>query len=195
MAQNGKLRPNLDQQSTKLLNLTVLQRIDPFIDEILITATHVTFYEFNTDLSEWVCFFIFFCFFIYKFFLSFSDCVLLIFCGFSNFQSRKDVEGSLFVVKRWFSLYYVDGFWIVKFGVVCFGVNFYGFFFNNFFSSNGVKFLAVVISGMLNLGFSLLWWIAGVLVSVFAFCSNSWYICHLVALLIISTGSFIGIWQ
>ncbi|KAH0996757.1 hypothetical protein GBA52_020621 [Prunus armeniaca] len=67
MAQNGKLRPNLDQQSTKLLNLTVLQRIDPFIDEILITATHVTFYEFNTDLSEW---------------------------------SRKDVEGSLFVVKR-----------------------------------------------------------------------------------------------
>ncbi|XP_034222888.1 mRNA-decapping enzyme-like protein isoform X3 [Prunus dulcis] len=55
MAQNGKLRPNLDQQSTKLLNLTVLQRIDPFIDEILITATHVTFYEFNTDLSEWEC--------------------------------------------------------------------------------------------------------------------------------------------
>lgn len=120
MAQNGKLRPNLDQQSTKLLNLTVLQRIDPFIDEILITATHVTFYEFNTDLSEWVCFFIFL-----EIFLSFSDCILLIFCGFSNFQSRKDVEGSLFVVKRWFSLYYVDGFWIAKFGVVCFGVNFF----------------------------------------------------------------------
>ncbi|XP_044482915.1 mRNA-decapping enzyme-like protein [Mangifera indica] len=67
MSQNAKLMPNLDQQSTKLLNLTVLQRIDPFIEEILITAAHVTFYEFNIDLSQW---------------------------------SRKDVEGSLFVVKR-----------------------------------------------------------------------------------------------
>lgn len=67
MSQNGKLMPNLDQNSTKLLNLTVLQRIDPFVEEILITAAHVTFYEFNIDLSQW---------------------------------SRKDVEGSLFVVKR-----------------------------------------------------------------------------------------------
>ncbi|XP_071931630.1 mRNA-decapping enzyme-like protein isoform X2 [Coffea arabica] len=64
---NGKLMPNLDQNSTKLLNLTVLQRIDPFVEEILITAAHVTFYEFNIDTSQW---------------------------------SRKDVEGSLFVVKR-----------------------------------------------------------------------------------------------
>ncbi|KAH9659755.1 mRNA-decapping enzyme-like protein [Citrus sinensis] len=40
MSQNGKLMPNLDQQSTKLLSLTVLQRIDPFIEEILITAAH-----------------------------------------------------------------------------------------------------------------------------------------------------------
>ncbi|KAH9699656.1 mRNA-decapping enzyme-like protein [Citrus sinensis] len=53
MSQNGKLMANLDQQSTKLLNLTVLQRIDPFIEEILITAAHVTFYEFNIDLSQW----------------------------------------------------------------------------------------------------------------------------------------------
>uniref|UniRef100_A0A1J3IQQ3 mRNA-decapping enzyme-like protein n=1 Tax=Noccaea caerulescens TaxID=107243 RepID=A0A1J3IQQ3_NOCCA len=67
MSQNGKLIPNLDQNSTRLLNLTVLQRIDPFIEEILITAAHVTFYEFNIELSQW---------------------------------SRKDVEGSLFVVKR-----------------------------------------------------------------------------------------------
>ncbi|KAL7173983.1 hypothetical protein ACSBR2_033272 [Camellia fascicularis] len=67
MSQNGKLMPNLDQQSTKVLNLTVLQRIDPFVEEILITAAHVTLYEFNIDLSQW---------------------------------SRKDVEGSLFVVKR-----------------------------------------------------------------------------------------------
>ncbi|XP_022767019.1 mRNA-decapping enzyme-like protein [Durio zibethinus] len=67
MSQTGKLMPNLDQQSTKMLNLTVLQRIDPFIEEILITAAHVTFYEFNIDTNQW---------------------------------SRKDVEGSLFVVKR-----------------------------------------------------------------------------------------------
>ncbi|XP_074268144.1 mRNA-decapping enzyme-like protein [Silene latifolia] len=67
MAQTGKLMPNLDQNSTKLLNLTVLQRIDPNVEEILITAAHVTFYEFNIELSQW---------------------------------SRKDVEGSLFVVKR-----------------------------------------------------------------------------------------------
>ncbi|KAL6336820.1 hypothetical protein AAG906_036134 [Vitis piasezkii] len=67
MSQTGKLMPNLDQHSTKLLNLTVLQRMDPFIEEILITAAHVTFYEFNIELNQW---------------------------------SRKDVEGSLFVVKR-----------------------------------------------------------------------------------------------
>uniref|UniRef100_A0A1D1ZLL0 mRNA-decapping enzyme-like protein n=1 Tax=Anthurium amnicola TaxID=1678845 RepID=A0A1D1ZLL0_9ARAE len=63
----GRLMPNLDQSSTKVLNLTVLQRIDPFIEEILITAAHVTLYEFNIELNQW---------------------------------SRKDVEGSLFVVKR-----------------------------------------------------------------------------------------------
>ncbi|CAL5387339.1 unnamed protein product [Camellia sinensis] len=67
MSQTGKLMPNLDRNSTKVLNLTVLQRMDPFIEEILITAAHVTFYEFNIDLNQW---------------------------------SRKDVEGSLFVVKR-----------------------------------------------------------------------------------------------
>ncbi|XP_008806113.2 mRNA-decapping enzyme-like protein isoform X2 [Phoenix dactylifera] len=67
MSQNGKLMPNLDQHSTKLLNLTVLQRIDPYVEEILMTAAHVTFYEFNIELNQW---------------------------------SRKDVEGSLFVVKR-----------------------------------------------------------------------------------------------
>ncbi|KAK4409096.1 decapping enzyme-like protein [Sesamum angolense] len=67
MTHNGKLMPNLDEKTTKVLNLTVLQRIDPFVGEILITAAHVTFYEFNIDTSQW---------------------------------SRKDVEGSLFVVKR-----------------------------------------------------------------------------------------------
>ncbi|QHN82569.1 mRNA-decapping enzyme-like protein [Arachis hypogaea] len=53
MSQNGKLMPNLDQHSTKLLNLTDLQRIHPFVEEILITAAYVTFYEFNIDLSQW----------------------------------------------------------------------------------------------------------------------------------------------
>ncbi|KAK1323775.1 mRNA-decapping enzyme-like protein [Acorus calamus] len=67
MSQNGKLMPNLDQQSTKALNLTVLQRVDPFVEEILAAATHVTLYEFNIDQNQW---------------------------------RRKDVEGSLFVVKR-----------------------------------------------------------------------------------------------
>ncbi|KAK1287612.1 mRNA-decapping enzyme-like protein [Acorus calamus] len=67
MSQNGKLMPNLDQQRTKALNLTVLQRVDPFVEEILTTATHVTLYEFNIDHNQW---------------------------------RRKDVEGSLFVVKR-----------------------------------------------------------------------------------------------
>ncbi|XP_022546398.2 mRNA-decapping enzyme-like protein isoform X1 [Brassica napus] len=70
MFQNGKLVPpkmHQYQNTTRLLNLKVLRRIDPFIEEILITAAHVTLYEFNVQKSEW---------------------------------SRKDVEGSLFVVKR-----------------------------------------------------------------------------------------------
>ncbi|XP_030548615.2 mRNA-decapping enzyme-like protein [Rhodamnia argentea] len=67
MSQPGKLTPNLDQNSTKVLNLTVLQRLDPSIEEILITSAHVTLYEFNIESNQW---------------------------------SRKDVEGSLFVVKR-----------------------------------------------------------------------------------------------
>lgn len=62
MTQSGKLMPNLDQQSTKMLNLTVLQRIDPFIEEILITAAHVTFYEFNIETNQWVS--LKFCYFV-----------------------------------------------------------------------------------------------------------------------------------
>ncbi|XP_057438860.1 mRNA-decapping enzyme-like protein [Lotus japonicus] len=62
-----KLTPNLDRQSTKVLNLTVLRRMDPFIDEILFTAAHVSLYDFNIESNQW---------------------------------SRKNVEGSLFVVQR-----------------------------------------------------------------------------------------------
>ncbi|KAM0872082.1 hypothetical protein ACQ4PT_038959 [Festuca glaucescens] len=65
----GKVTPNLamDAEGTRLLNLTVLQRLDPAVEDILITAGHVTLYDFNIDKNQW---------------------------------SRKDVEGSLFVVKR-----------------------------------------------------------------------------------------------
>ncbi|KAL5205545.1 hypothetical protein ABZP36_033754 [Zizania latifolia] len=67
---NGaKVTPNLamDPEGTLMLNLTVLQRLDPAIEDILFTAAHVTLYDFNIDVNQW---------------------------------SRKDVEGSLFVVKR-----------------------------------------------------------------------------------------------
>lgn len=135
MSQNGKLMPNLDQHSTKLLNLTVLQRIDPFVEEILITAAHVTFYEFNIDLSQWVfpppSLFLssppFFSFFPSSTFL--SPFVL---------QSRKDVEGSLFVVKRW-------------------SFSFFFFVYNSKF----IIFLFTMLfcSGTLSPGSSSLWWI------------------------------------
>lgn len=49
-----KVKPNLDQKITKHLNLTVLQRIDPCVQEIIAGATHVAIYEFDIDASEWV---------------------------------------------------------------------------------------------------------------------------------------------
>ncbi|GAA0155983.1 mRNA capping factor [Lithospermum erythrorhizon] len=67
MNENMKLMPLIDENSTKMLNLTVLQRMDPCIEQIISTAAHVTVYEFNTNNSQW---------------------------------RRKDVEGSLFIVKR-----------------------------------------------------------------------------------------------
>uniref|UniRef100_J3MJS2 WH1 domain-containing protein n=2 Tax=Oryza brachyantha TaxID=4533 RepID=J3MJS2_ORYBR len=57
----------MDEEGTRVLNLTVLQRLDPAVEDILITAGHVTLYDFDTNLNQW---------------------------------SRKEVEGSLFVVKR-----------------------------------------------------------------------------------------------
>ncbi|KAL1558244.1 ubiquitinyl hydrolase 1 [Salvia divinorum] len=62
-----KLKPILDEKITKHLNLTVLQRIDPCVQEIIAGATHVAIYQFDTDTFEW---------------------------------SRKNVQGTLFVVKR-----------------------------------------------------------------------------------------------
>lgn len=65
----AKVTPNLamDEEGTRMLNLTVLQRLDPAVEDVLITAGHVTLYDFDTNLNQW---------------------------------SRKDVEGSLFVIKR-----------------------------------------------------------------------------------------------
>lgn len=65
----AKVTPNLamDEEGTRMLNLTVLQRLDPAVEDILMTAAHVTLYDFDTNLNQW---------------------------------SRKDVEGSLFVIKR-----------------------------------------------------------------------------------------------
>ncbi|KAM0066052.1 putative mRNA-decapping enzyme subunit 1, PH-like domain superfamily [Helianthus debilis subsp. tardiflorus] len=59
MSQTGKLMPNLDQHSTKILNLTVPQRMDPYIKEILITDAHVNVYEFNVDLKQWSVWYMF----------------------------------------------------------------------------------------------------------------------------------------
>ena len=52
----GKVTPNLamDAEATRVLNLTVLQRLDPGVEDILITAAHVTLYDFNIDLNQWV---------------------------------------------------------------------------------------------------------------------------------------------
>lgn len=44
----------LDQHSTAALNLTVLQRQDPAVEEVLLTAGHVTLYDFDVASSTWV---------------------------------------------------------------------------------------------------------------------------------------------
>jgi hypothetical protein len=55
-ANGAKVTPNLamDAEATRMLNLTVLQRLDPAVEDILITAAHVTLYDFNIDLNQWV---------------------------------------------------------------------------------------------------------------------------------------------
>lgn len=44
----------IDQNKAKAMNLGVLQRNDPAIEEILATASHVTLYEFDLDKKCWV---------------------------------------------------------------------------------------------------------------------------------------------
>ncbi|XP_010549599.1 PREDICTED: mRNA-decapping enzyme-like protein isoform X2 [Tarenaya hassleriana] len=53
MSQSGKLTPNLDPETTKQINLSVLQRFDRHIEEILFTAAHVALYEFDTESCQW----------------------------------------------------------------------------------------------------------------------------------------------
>lgn len=59
--------PVLDRGAAQELNLTVLRRIDPDIEEVLATAGHVCLYHMSVDTQQW---------------------------------ARKNVEGSLFVLKR-----------------------------------------------------------------------------------------------
>ena len=51
-----KVAPNLslDRESTRVLNLSVLQRLDPAVTDILITAAHVVSYSFDEASEEWV---------------------------------------------------------------------------------------------------------------------------------------------
>jgi mRNA-decapping enzyme 1B len=55
-AGKAKVTPNLavDGEGTRTLNRTVLQRLDPAVEDILITAAHVTLYDFDTDVNQWV---------------------------------------------------------------------------------------------------------------------------------------------
>ncbi|KAL6636560.1 hypothetical protein ACP70R_024132 [Stipagrostis hirtigluma subsp. patula] len=53
----GKVTPTpnlgLDQEATRVLNLSVLRRLDPAVTDILITAAHVATYSFDEDILEW----------------------------------------------------------------------------------------------------------------------------------------------
>jgi hypothetical protein len=104
MARSGrgcaKVTPNLtsDPEGTRALNLNVLRRLDPAVADILITAAHVVAYNFDARTEKWVPplaapvqtppplpaprFHL----------------LLTSLCAF--LQSRKRVEGSLFIVKR-----------------------------------------------------------------------------------------------
>ncbi|RLN38821.1 mRNA-decapping enzyme-like protein isoform X1 [Panicum miliaceum] len=52
-----KVAPNLasawDREGTRVLNLSVLRRLDPAVVDILITAAHVVSYSFDEDIEEW----------------------------------------------------------------------------------------------------------------------------------------------
>eukprot|EP00887_Chlorella_sp_A99_P001721 scaffold8.g1721.t1 len=60
-------KPVIDAAAAEKMNLTVLRRLDPDVEQLLATAGHVALYDFEVTTKKW---------------------------------SRKDVEGSLFLVKR-----------------------------------------------------------------------------------------------
>ncbi|KAG8098889.1 hypothetical protein GUJ93_ZPchr0013g34042 [Zizania palustris] len=51
----SKVTPNLvaDKEGTRMLNLTVLRRLDPAVADIVITAAHVVLYSFDILTSQW----------------------------------------------------------------------------------------------------------------------------------------------
>ncbi|KAL6893740.1 hypothetical protein ACP4OV_007838 [Aristida adscensionis] len=49
----AKVTPAFDQESTRVLNLSVLRRLDSAVTDILITAAHVAAYSFDEDLMQW----------------------------------------------------------------------------------------------------------------------------------------------
>ena len=64
---NSASRPTLDKTKAEQINLSVIQRLDSEVEQVIATAGHVALYDFDVSTSQW---------------------------------SRKDVEGSLFLVKR-----------------------------------------------------------------------------------------------
>lgn len=63
----AQAKPTLDRKAAEQINLNVLKRLDPQVEELLATAGHVALYDFDVPTRRW---------------------------------ARKDVEGSLFLVKR-----------------------------------------------------------------------------------------------
>lgn len=63
----AQARPTLDRKAAEQININVLKRLDPQVEELLATAAHVALYNFDVPTRRW---------------------------------TRKDVEGSLFLVKR-----------------------------------------------------------------------------------------------
>lgn len=46
--------PKLDKRTTDKLNLQVLQRVDPDVEEVLVTAGHVALYHLDVPKMQWV---------------------------------------------------------------------------------------------------------------------------------------------
>ena len=65
--QQQQAKPTLDRKAADQINLSVIQRLDSSVEQVIATAGHVALYDFDVGTSTW---------------------------------SRKEVEGSLFLVKR-----------------------------------------------------------------------------------------------